>query len=183
MPDQRRVAVANTSPLMYLHQCGLIDLLPKLYPEVLVPPAVVQELANGRALGFDLPDPTAYRWVRVVRPPMCGASVLMRWQRPDVRCQCLDEVATTARVQGGPDDARVNAKAHSKGRWKRRFSLPQRRHGFHAGNCAADWNSGMAAPRSTPLGATGPARPAVRVQRVLTCTAARVETPNRGTDW
>jgi len=47
MPEQRPVAVANTSPLQYLHQCGLIDLLPKLYPEVLVPPAVVQELANG----------------------------------------------------------------------------------------------------------------------------------------
>ena len=28
MPDQRPVAIANTSPLQYLHQCGLSDLLP-----------------------------------------------------------------------------------------------------------------------------------------------------------
>jgi predicted nucleic acid-binding protein len=68
MPDPRRVAVANTSPLQYLHQCSLIDLLPKLYAQVLVPPAVVQELANGHALGFDLPDPTTYSWIRVRRP-------------------------------------------------------------------------------------------------------------------
>jgi hypothetical protein len=25
MPDQRPVAIANTSPLQYLHQCGLTD--------------------------------------------------------------------------------------------------------------------------------------------------------------
>ncbi len=41
MPEQRRVAVANTSPLQYLHQCGLVELPPKLYAEVLVLPAVV----------------------------------------------------------------------------------------------------------------------------------------------
>ena len=33
-----------------------------------MPPAVIQELAAGRALGFDLPDPTGLSWVRVVRP-------------------------------------------------------------------------------------------------------------------
>ena len=68
MPDQRPVAIANTSPLQYLHQCGLSDLFAKLYREVLVPPAVVQELAAGRTLDFDLPDPTGFPWLRVVRP-------------------------------------------------------------------------------------------------------------------
>ena len=48
MPDQHPVAIANTSPLQYLHQCGLSDLFAKLYREVLVPPAVVQELAAQR---------------------------------------------------------------------------------------------------------------------------------------
>ena len=33
-----------------------------------MPPAVVQELAAGRALGFDLPDLTVFPWVRIVRP-------------------------------------------------------------------------------------------------------------------
>jgi hypothetical protein len=37
MPDQRPVAIANTSPLQYLHRCGLSDLLPKMYQEVPVP--------------------------------------------------------------------------------------------------------------------------------------------------
>ena len=67
MPDPRPVTISNTSPLQYLHQCGLTDLLVKLYEEILVPPAVVQELAAGRALGFDLPDPTAFPWVRIVQ--------------------------------------------------------------------------------------------------------------------
>ena len=40
----------------------------RLYQEVLVLPAVVQELADGCALGFDLPDPTDFPWVRILRP-------------------------------------------------------------------------------------------------------------------
>jgi hypothetical protein len=40
MPDTRPVTIANTSPLQYLPQCGLTDLLVKLYGEILVPPAV-----------------------------------------------------------------------------------------------------------------------------------------------
>ena len=40
----------------------------KLYEEIQVLPAVVQELADGRALGFDLPDLTVLPWVRIVRP-------------------------------------------------------------------------------------------------------------------
>ena len=56
MPDQRPVAIANTSPLQYLHQCGLSDLFARLYREVLVPPAVVQELPapERAALAHDL---------------------------------------------------------------------------------------------------------------------------------
>jgi predicted nucleic acid-binding protein len=65
MPDERPFAIANTSPLQ-LHQCGLSDLFAKLYREVLVPPAVVHELAAGRTLGFDLSDPTGFPRVCVV---------------------------------------------------------------------------------------------------------------------
>ena len=59
------IAVADTSPICYLILIGEIDLLPKLYTEVLVPPAVVEELANGRALGFDL----------LTRPPIRGSAL------------------------------------------------------------------------------------------------------------
>lgn len=63
MPD----FVCNTSPFQYLHWLGQLDLLPALTKQVLVPPAVVAELAAGRALGLDLPDPAALGWVTVRR--------------------------------------------------------------------------------------------------------------------
>lgn len=61
MPD----LVCNTSPLQYLHQLGLLHLLPKLGGRVSIPPAVVEELAAGRRAGVDLPDPTQLDWVRI----------------------------------------------------------------------------------------------------------------------
>jgi uncharacterized protein len=64
-------AISNTSPLQYLHQTDLIDLLPGLYGRVIVPDGVVAELAEGRARGVSLPDPTALAWIelRTVREP------------------------------------------------------------------------------------------------------------------
>ena len=46
------VTIANTSPLLYLHQCGLADLVLKVYEEILVPPAVVQELGRRPRAGI-----------------------------------------------------------------------------------------------------------------------------------
>jgi predicted nucleic acid-binding protein len=60
--------ISNTSPLQYLHQLGLLDLLPRLVGSIVVPPAVVHELEAGRALGLDLPDVTSLNWI-VIRPP------------------------------------------------------------------------------------------------------------------
>jgi predicted nucleic acid-binding protein len=45
MPE--RIVVSNTSPLQYLHQVGHLDLLKRLYGEILVPPAVQEELRAG----------------------------------------------------------------------------------------------------------------------------------------
>ena len=39
--------IANTSPLQYLFQLGLLRLLPELYGEVLVPGAVAMEVHSG----------------------------------------------------------------------------------------------------------------------------------------
>lgn len=60
--------VCNTSPLQYLHQLGLLDLLPKLVGYIVVPPAVVEELEAGRALGLGLPDVTLLDWVVIKAP-------------------------------------------------------------------------------------------------------------------
>jgi len=46
-----RDVVTNTSPLLYLHQLGLLDLLPDLYERVVVPTAVLRELEEGAKLG------------------------------------------------------------------------------------------------------------------------------------
>ena len=64
-----REVVSNTSPLLYLHQPGRIDLLPALYSQVLVPASVVEELAAGRAAGHDVPNVAALPWARVVSSP------------------------------------------------------------------------------------------------------------------
>jgi hypothetical protein len=60
-----REVISNTSPLQYLFQAELLDLLPALYGTVVVPSGVVDELAEGRALGLALPDPKTLPWVRV----------------------------------------------------------------------------------------------------------------------
>jgi uncharacterized protein len=43
MPD---IVVCDTSPLFYLHRTGYLELLRKLYGEIVVPQAVVAELAG-----------------------------------------------------------------------------------------------------------------------------------------
>jgi uncharacterized protein len=60
--------ICNTSPLQYLHQLDLLDVLQALTDHIIVPPAVVNELAAGRAQGVSLPDPTALQWVTVRQP-------------------------------------------------------------------------------------------------------------------
>jgi uncharacterized protein len=55
--------VCNTSPLQYLHQIGALDVLPTLYRRILVPLAVVEEIAAGRQAGVNLPDLAALDWL------------------------------------------------------------------------------------------------------------------------
>jgi predicted nucleic acid-binding protein len=57
--------IADTSPLQYLFQVGLIDLLPRLFETVDVPEAVRDELAAGRERGIDVPNPDDFPWMSV----------------------------------------------------------------------------------------------------------------------
>jgi len=43
------LVISNTSPLLYLHRTGNLDLLRRLYGRVHLPPAVRSELAAGAA--------------------------------------------------------------------------------------------------------------------------------------
>ena len=65
MPE---AVISNTSPLQYLYQLGELELLPRLYQQVTVPPAVVQEVAAGHALGVALPVLAQVPWVQVQAP-------------------------------------------------------------------------------------------------------------------
>jgi len=65
--------VCNTSPLQYLYQLGLLDIVKALAGQLIVPPAVVAELAEGRARGVDLPDLGQLDWV-TVRSPLSNAA-------------------------------------------------------------------------------------------------------------
>lgn len=69
--------ICNTSPLQYLHQLGYLQLLPALAGKVIVPPAVVDELAVGRELGIDLPAVDRLGWVAVRRPAAAPAEPLI----------------------------------------------------------------------------------------------------------
>jgi predicted nucleic acid-binding protein len=64
LPD----VICDTSPIQYLYQLDLLHILPALAHQIIVPPAVMKELAEGRALGISLPDLNALDWVTVRHP-------------------------------------------------------------------------------------------------------------------
>jgi uncharacterized protein len=66
MPE--REVISNTSPLLYLHQIGQLDLLPKLYGRVIIPLAVREELRTGAERGFSTPDVDQIHWLDVRTP-------------------------------------------------------------------------------------------------------------------
>ena len=61
-------AICDTSPIQYLHPVGLLHLLPQFYTRIVVPPAVVDELDQGRTIGIDLPDVRALPWMKIQAP-------------------------------------------------------------------------------------------------------------------
>lgn len=60
--------ISDTSPIQYLFQCGLLELLPALYGTVVIPPAVVSEIQEGLICGVRLPAPKSLGWFRVRAP-------------------------------------------------------------------------------------------------------------------
>ena len=55
--------VSNTSPLQYLHIVQQLPLIERLYGQIVVPQAVIDELDVGRQQGYDTPDCRAYNWM------------------------------------------------------------------------------------------------------------------------
>lgn len=57
--------ICNTSPLQYLHQLGLLHLLPTLVKKIIVPAAVFAEIEIGRANAVDLPDLSTFECIEI----------------------------------------------------------------------------------------------------------------------
>lgn len=72
MPETR--VIVNTSPLLYLHQVGCLDLLQKLYGAIAVPPAVPQELEIGKLQGVDVPEVNSIEWIQI--RPVASATLV-----------------------------------------------------------------------------------------------------------
>lgn len=60
--------ICDTSVMQSLHQLGLLDILSSLGSSVCLPGAVCTELAAGRALGADVPDPATLGWATTRGP-------------------------------------------------------------------------------------------------------------------
>ena len=60
--------VCDVSPIQYLHQAGLLDLLRLRYGAITIPTAVAAELREGTLRGVDLPAFDALDWIRIRQP-------------------------------------------------------------------------------------------------------------------
>ena len=67
--------------MQYLHQVGLLMIMPSLVGHVLIPPAVDAELAVGRSLGLDLPDPARLDWVTIRSPSRTALRLIFSGSR------------------------------------------------------------------------------------------------------
>ena len=60
------ITICNTSPLLYLHQIGRLQLLRILYGEIFIPPAVESELLAGHRQGVDVPNISQISWIHIL---------------------------------------------------------------------------------------------------------------------
>lgn len=59
------ICSVDTSPLLYFYRIDQLTLLHRLFDRVLVPEAVVTELARGNAQGVSVPILTDYPWIEI----------------------------------------------------------------------------------------------------------------------
>ena len=67
MPE---MTIVNTSPILYLHRLGLLEILNKLYGDITIPEAVRDELEKGYAQGEDVPQLENYPWIQIMNVGM-----------------------------------------------------------------------------------------------------------------
>ena len=57
--------ITDTSAIQYLYQTNLLDLLPTLYGQIIMPQAVADELAQGQSQNISLPDLASLSWLTI----------------------------------------------------------------------------------------------------------------------
>lgn len=96
--------ISDTSPLQYLYQTECLDLLRILYGEILIPDGVAEEIAEGRSLGYSLPDLSSLGWIRTVgvadRRTLLLASDLGKGER-EVLSLAIERPRATAILDDG----------------------------------------------------------------------------------
>ena len=80
--------ICNTTPLLYLHQVGLLWIISEICENILIPPAVVIELNAGKEQGVDVPDAVEFSWIQVKSPLGASANSLIR-DLGDGECEVL----------------------------------------------------------------------------------------------
>jgi predicted nucleic acid-binding protein len=60
--------ICDVSPVQYLHQAGLLDILRLRYGAITIPTAVAAELHEGTLRGLDLPAFESLGWMRIRQP-------------------------------------------------------------------------------------------------------------------
>lgn len=66
MPDDTRLVVVNTSPIISLSLVNQLPLLRDLYQEVVIPPAVREEALRGRTGSAGITELRQARWIRTM---------------------------------------------------------------------------------------------------------------------
>ena len=109
-----RIAISNTSPLLYLYRISVLDWLPQLFGEIWIPRAVALELEEGQQRGYDVLNPSSYNWLQVIEPMHTPSE----WLALDLGA---GELAAMALALGNPshiillDDGLARRIAHAAG--------------------------------------------------------------------
>jgi len=69
--------ICNTSPLQYLHQLGLMNVFRRLTGNIIVPPAVIEEIEEGYLQNIDLPKVSSLSWISIRSPISMSALPLV----------------------------------------------------------------------------------------------------------
>lgn len=119
-------AICNTSPIQYLFQCGLLELLHELYGQVIIPEAVAAEIAEGHRHGVELPDLDRLPWLRterVAQPAMLPALVDLGPGEREVLGLALEKADSLVRHRpGGVFVARFPAAPAHRANWRKTSS-------------------------------------------------------------